>query len=107
MTEILIRRPELIQLDNRLRIESALRTFDHLPAWRCQSFGSAVLGRPSKGLWYLCGQCFAKRGSGPATSTEEMWTPGTDREGNFHYEVVPKNARCHQCGGRAWPKDPT
>ena len=103
--EIIVPRKEVLLLDNHLRLKMARTTFDHLPAWRCHSFGSAVLGKASKGDFYLCGKCFAKRGNGPATNTEEMWTPGTDASGNFHYEVIPKNAWCEQCGGKAWPKD--
>lgn len=72
--------------------------FGFLPAWRCQSF--------SKGIFYLCGKCFGKRGDGPATSSEELWVaagynPATDR---FDESVVPATARCEDCGGRAWPK---
>jgi hypothetical protein len=78
------------------RIIQTKKTFGHLPAWRCWS--------RSKGVFYLCGHCFGLRGSGPATNAEEVWKPGTDAEGNFHWEVVPKNAICEQCGSKAWPK---
>lgn len=74
------------------RIEQVRRNVGHLPAWRCDSF--------TKGRFYLCGACFGKLGDGPATNSAEMWmngAPGGD--------VVPADARCHSCGGHAWPKD--
>lgn len=81
------------------RIAQVRRTFDHLPAWRCESF---LLGRDGKPLYsfYLCGGCFQRRGDGPARSLAEMWTAG-DPLGS----LVPRDARCNDCGGRAWPKD--
>jgi hypothetical protein len=79
------------------RILTARKAIGHLPAWRCWS--------ARKGLFYLCGHCFGMRGSGPATDAEEVWKPGSDGEGKLHHEVVPADARCEQCGGRAWPKD--
>lgn len=77
------------------RIELARKNFGYLPAWRCYS--------TSRGVFYLCGHCFGLRGSGPATNAEEVWKPGSDAAGTFHYEVVPKAAICEQCGSRAWP----
>jgi hypothetical protein len=79
------------------RILTIRQTIGHLPAWRCISF--------TKGTFYLCGKCFALHGDGPATNGEEIWKPGSDGEGGFHYDVVPKNVWCHKCGGRAWPQD--
>ena len=79
------------------RIIQTKKTFGHLPAWRCYSL--------KKGSFYLCGNCFGLRGDGPATNSEEIWKPGTDAEGIFHFEVIPRDAVCEQCGGRAWPKD--
>jgi hypothetical protein len=79
------------------RIAQVRKTFDHIPPWRCYSF--------TKGLFFLCGRCFTKLGDGPATSAEEIWMAGTDRTGTQHPEVVPLDARCHDCRGRAWPMD--
>jgi hypothetical protein len=79
------------------RLDLVRTTFEHLPCWRCFSF--------TKGLFYLCGKCFAKLGDGPATNAAEIWMAGTDREGVQHPEVVPLNADCQVCGGHAWAKD--
>jgi hypothetical protein len=87
----------LLKIGSPGKVLQLRKTFDHLPAWKCISF--------KKGVFYLCGGCFAKLGSGPATNSEEIWTPGTDRNGDFHYDVVPRDARCHDCSGRAWPHD--
>lgn len=79
------------------RVQVVRNTYGCLPAWRCYSL--------SKGVFYLCGHCFGLRGSGPATNSAEVWKPGTDTEGRSHFEVVPADALCEQCGSRAWPKD--
>ncbi len=78
-------------------------SLNHLPPFRCTSL--------SKGMFYLCGKCFGMLGDGPATNSEEMWMDGADRDGKPIVEektgrrIVPANARCHKCGGRAWPAD--
>jgi hypothetical protein len=85
------------------RVVSVRRNLDHLPPWRCDSF--------TKGRFYLCGRCFGMLGDGPTTSGSEMWMDGTDRNGNPIVEeatgrrIVPAAARCHKCGGPAWPAD--
>ena len=85
------------------RLRRVRYSVDHLPPWRCTSF--------LKGTFYLCGRCFGMLGDGPATNSEEMWMDGTDRNGNPIVEeatgrcVVPADAWCHKCGGRAWPAD--
>lgn len=84
------------------RLKVTREVFDHLPAWRCQTFR---LNGSLKSVFYLCGKCFGKRGNGPATNMAEMWKPGSDASGKLHYEVVPKNAVCEQCHERAWPAD--
>lgn len=84
------------------RLKVTRKIFDHLPAWRCQTF---YLNGLAKSVFFLCGKCFGSRGNGPATNLSEMWKPGTDGEGKFHYEVVPKDAWCAQCGSKAWPAD--
>jgi hypothetical protein len=80
-----------------LRIETTRKTFGYLPAWKCVS--------AAKGVFYLCGRCFARRGDGPATNSAEMWYPGGDASGTSYYGIVPKDARCEDCGGRTWPSD--
>jgi hypothetical protein len=79
------------------RIAQVRKTMDHLPPFHCRSL--------TKGHFDLCGACFGMLGDGPATNGEEIWVPGTDRSGAFHYDVVARDARCHRCGGRAWPAD--
>ena len=74
------------------RLAQTRKLNECLPAWRCDSL--------TKGRFFLCGACFGKLGDGPATNAEEMWMSGMPGG-----EVVPVNARCHSCGGRAWPKD--
>ena len=73
-----------------------------LPPFRCDSL--------TKGRFYLCGACFGTLGDGPATNSSEMWMCGNDRNGDPILEagmlpIVPSKARCHKCGGRAWPSD--
>ncbi len=80
-----------------LRILETRKTFGYLPAWKCVS--------QSKGVFYLCGHCFGRRGDGPATNSQEVWFPGGDRSGMTYYAVVPQSARCEDCGAKAWPKD--
>lgn len=79
------------------RLQTVRKFYGHLPPWRCVSY--------KRGVFYLCGHCFGLRGSGPATNTEEVWKPGTDEQGKWHHDVVPKGAACEQCGGRAWPSE--
>ena len=81
------------------RLKQVRKTFDHLPAWRCES---VLVGPKGEALYvyHLCGKCFQKRGDGPARSLAEMWVAG-DPLG----KLIPKDARCEDCGGRAWPSD--
>ena len=81
------------------RIAQVRKTFDHLPAWRCESIAFRVDGQPQY-VFYLCGRCFQRRGDGPARSIAEMWIAG-DPLGS----LIPKDAWCNDCGGKAWPKD--
>lgn len=81
------------------RLAQVRRTFDHLPAWKCESIACHASGRPMY-VFYLCGRCFARRGDGPARTISEMWTAG-DPLG----KLIPQDARCQECGGRAWPRD--
>lgn len=80
----------------QMRIKQTRQTFDHLPAWKCLIVQGPKMGQ----MFYLCGKCFGKRGNGPATSYEEMWMAGSPGG-----KVIPNDARCEQCGGRAWPTD--
>lgn len=86
-----------------LRIDQVRRSSGgYLPPARCDSL--------TKGRFYLCGRCFASLGDGPATNGAEMWMVGTDRAGKPIVDpqtgrIVPENARCHKCGGHAWPAD--
>lgn len=79
------------------RVKATRQHMGHLPAMRCTN----AWGR----TWYVCGDCFGRKGRAPFTNQFEMWIPGTDRAGNFHYEVVPLDAICEDCGGHAWPAD--
>lgn len=81
------------------RLELVRKTWDHLPAWRCESFLLDHRGQPLY-VFYLCGRCFARRGDGPARSLAEQWIAG-DPLG----KLIPHDARCQDCGGRAWPSD--
>lgn len=81
------------------RITRVRQTFDHLPAWKCESIFVRPNGRPLY-AFYLCGRCFGRRGDGPARSLAEMWVAG-DPLGS----LIPPDARCEDCGGRAWPTD--
>jgi hypothetical protein len=81
------------------RIAQVRRTFDHLPAWKCESMACLPSGQPVY-RYYLCGRCFARRGDGPGRTLSEMWTAG-DPLGS----LIPKDALCADCGGRAWPAD--
>jgi len=80
------------QTGYQLRLRQVRKSVGYLPPWRCVSF--------VKGTFYLCGPCFGALGDGPATNTEEMWTWGEPGG-----PVVPSDARCEKCGGRAWPAD--
>lgn len=79
------------------RIAMVRDALDHLPAWRCDSL--------EKGRYYLCGRCFARRGTDPAKNGHEMWCAGTDRAGVFHHDIIPVNAICADCNQHAWPAD--
>lgn len=88
-----------------LRKKLLRSNFGYLPAWRVQTLDNRQ--------FYICGKCFKKRGSGPATSTSEFWTAGAPPtpeniklpNGTRRRMVVPEDARCEDCGGRAWPTD--
>lgn len=83
----------LRQRGSESRIAHVREAFGYLPPFKCYSLARA---RP----FYICGKCFSKKGEGPYTNKAEMWIGAAPGSG-----TVPDDARCEECGGRAWPMD--